>query len=150
MLLLWDTRVQDFLKLAEAFISETQYPITYSERNSLDYLYDLINDPDSAIFVHYEGASMAGLIICSRSREFQNEYFGYVSKMYVLPEFRGTRTGRALLEDACEWFDLWDCKLSFATATAAIGQDKLYINLLGKYGYIPHGTVLIRQRKTHE
>lgn len=147
MLLLWDARVSDFLKLAEAFISETQYPITYSEKNSIDYLYRLILDPDSAVFVQYEQGEMSGLIICSREKEFQNEYFGYVSKMYVLPKFRGTRTGRALLEDACEWFDLMDCALSFATATAAIGQDKLYINLLSKFGYVPHGTVLIRQRK---
>ena len=148
MLLLWDSRVSDFLKLAEAFIAETQYPITYNKQNSTEYLWRLINDPDAAVFVHYEGDEMAGLMICSRSNEFQNEYFGYVSKMYVLPKFRGTRTGRALLEDACEWFDLWDCTTSFATATAAIGQDKLYINLLRKFGYVPHGTVLIRQRKT--
>jgi GNAT superfamily N-acetyltransferase len=148
MLLLWDARVRDFLKLAEAFISETQYPITYNETQATDYLYLLLNDPNSAVFVQYQEDKMAGLLICSRSKEFQNEYFGYVSKMYVLPEFRGTRTGRALLEDACEWFDLMDCALSFATATAAIGQDKLYINLLSKFGYVPHGTVLIRQRKT--
>ena len=147
MLLLWDARVHDFLKLAEAFISETQYPITYSEENSKQYLWALINDPDTAVFVHYEQNEMAGLMIVSRASEFQHEYFGYVSKMYVLPKFRGTRTGRALLEDACEWFDLMNCALSFATATAAIGQDKLYINLLGKFGFVPHGTVLIRQRK---
>jgi len=148
MLLLWDARVHEFLELAEAFISETQYPITYSKQNSTDYLYSLINDPDSAVFVQYAQNEMAGLMICSRSKEFQNEYFGYVSKMYVLPKFRGTGIGRALLEDACEWFDLMECTLSFATATAAIGQDKLYINLLSKFGYVSHGgTVLIRQRK---
>ena len=147
MLLLWDARVSDFLKLVKAFIEETQYPITYNERNATDYLYRLVSDPDSAVFVQYEGEEMSGLMICGRSNEFQNEYFGYVSKMYVLPKFRGTRTGRALLEDACEWFDLLDCELSFATATAAIGQDKLYINLLSKFGFALQGGVLIRQMK---
>jgi GNAT superfamily N-acetyltransferase len=150
MLLLWDARVHEFLKLVQAFIAETDYPITYSEKDSKEYLWSLINNPDTAVFVHYEQDEMAGMMIVTRANEFHNEYFGYISKMYVLPKFRGTRTGRALLEDACEWFDLMDCALSFGTATAAIGQDQLYINLLGKFGFVLQGTVLIRQRKTHE
>lgn len=147
MLLLWDARVNQLLELVQAFIAETQYPVTYSEQDSIDSIYALVNDQNSAVFVQYEQDEMAGFMICSRAKEFHNEYFGYISKMYVLPKFRGTRIGRALLEDACEWFDLTECVLSFGTATAAIGQDKLYINLLGKFGYVPHGTVLIRQRK---
>lgn len=150
MLLQWDARVHDFLKVVEAFINESEYPITYSGKNSTEYTWALLNDPDTGVFVQYQDDKIAGMLICHRANEFHNEYFGYISKMYVMPEFRGTRTGRALLEDACEWFDLTECVLSFATATAGIGQDKLYINLLGKFGFKLHGGVLIRQRKTHE
>lgn len=147
MQLEWDYRVSDFLGAAETFINETTYPVTYNPKGSLDYLWHLVNDPDTGIFVHYVEDKFAGLIICHRDKEFQNEYFGYVSKMYVLPDFRGTGTGRALLAEAVDWFDRNECVLSFATATASIGQDQRYINLLAKYDFVPHGTVLIRKRK---
>lgn len=150
MKLEWDYRVTELLGITEAFISETNYPVTYSHSASTAYIWRLINDPLTAVFLHYEEDKLAGAIIVHRDNEFQQEYFGYVHKMYVLPEYRGTRTGRALLTEACQWFDDNKCILSFATATAAIGQDKLYINLLSKFGFIPNGMVLIRKGKTHE
>lgn len=143
----WDSKVTDFLGLVEQFLKETQYPITYSSSGSTEYIWRLINDPLTGVFIHYENDKIAGAIIVHCDKEFQLENFGYVSKMYVLPEYRGTRTGRALLARACEWLDQQECILTFATATAAVGQDKLYCNLLGKFGFVPQGMVLIRKGK---
>lgn len=150
MQLQWDYRVTELLSLVERFNEETQYPIKYSSKNSTETIWNLINDPQGAIFLHYENDKLAGVIIVHCAAEFSHEFFGYISKMYVLPEFRGTRTGRALLAEACEWFDQKKCILSFATATAGVGQDKLYCNLLGKFGFVPQGMVLIRKGKQHE
>lgn len=150
MKLEWDYRVTELLGLIEQFLLETQYPITYSASGSTEYIWRIINDPLSAIFLHYQDDKIAGAIIVHADKEFQNEEFGYISKMYVLPEYRGTRTGRALLDEACRWFDQKNCILSFATATAAVGQDKLYTNLLGKFGFVSQGMVLIRKGKQYE
>lgn len=143
----WDYRISEVLGIAEIFINESQYGITYSHSGSTEYLWRLINDPNTGVFVHYEGDALAGVIIVHCDKEFQNECFGYINKMYVHPSYRGTRTGRALLDEATKWLDQKQCVLSFATATAAIGQDKLYINLVGKFGFQLHGMVLIRKGK---
>ena len=150
MQLNWDYRITEFLELAKRFNEETGYPVTYSYDNAKNYVWRLVNDKCTAIFVHYEEGKLAGSIIVHYDNEFSNEFFGYVGKMYVLPEYRGTWTGRALLQEACDWFDDNKCILSFATATAGIGQDKLFTNLLGKFGFAPQGGILIRKGKQHE
>jgi len=148
MRLKWEYRVSELLELVKRFNDETSYPITYSCSSATDYVWRLVNDPLTAIFLHYEGRALAGCIIVHADKEFSNEYFGYISKMYVLPEYRGTKTARSLLKEACDWFDERECVLSFATATAGVGKDRLYINLLGKFGFAVQGMVLIRKGKT--
>ena len=143
----WDYRVADLLQLAESFTKETKYPITYSPEGATEYLWRLLNDPNTSVFIDYFNDICTGGIIVYRANQFQHEYFGYVLKMYVHPKFRRTGASRRLMQEAVQWFDENDCVVSFETAIAGIGEDKLYINLLKKFGYVPEGTAFIRYRR---
>lgn len=141
----WDYHIADFLQLTKTFIDESALNLTYNQARSMEYLYSLINDAESAIFIQYHNDKPVGGAIANASREFHDEALGYLVKMYVLPEARGTTVGRSLAQEITDWFDHMGCVMSYASATAAIGQDKAFINLLGKYGFKPNGEVLIRQ-----
>lgn len=144
----WDFIIIDILNALQTWEKETDYSVTYNPEGAQQYLWLLLNDPDTAIFVNYDEDTLRGFAIVSRDKEFQNEYFGYLSKLYVLPEGRGTTAGRELMQEITEWFDENGCIVSFATPTAGIGQDRAFVNLLGKYNYNPTGEILLR--KAHE
>lgn len=142
----WDYKAADVLTGVQTFIEETKYGVSYSPSESLSYLWRLYNDPDTAIFVEYREDTFSGFAIVSRDREFQNEYFGFLSKFYVMPNARGTETARNLIRQCTTWFDASECIFSFASATGNVGEDKLFINLLLKFGYKILGTTLTRKQ----
>jgi GNAT superfamily N-acetyltransferase len=128
------------------FIEESSYNISYNKFNTIDYLSNIINDYNSDLIVVYSDDNIAGFSIVSRSNEFHNEYFGYLIKFYILPKYRKTKAARTLIEESVIWFDEQNCVQSFATATARVGQDKLFINLLKKFGYTQETTCLVRNK----
>lgn len=142
----WDFIIIDILNALQIWEKETEYPVTYNQSGAQEYLWLLVNDPDTAIFVNYDEDTLRGFAIASRDKEFQNEYFGYLTKLYVLPEGRGTSAARELMQEIVDWFDESQCIASFAVPTAGIGQDRAYVNLLRKYNYNPTGETLIRKR----
>jgi GNAT superfamily N-acetyltransferase len=136
----WDIIIIDILQAIKDFSIETDLPVTYNPEGAQGYLWTLVNDPDTAIFVCYEEDDLLGFAIASRDSEFQYEYFGFLTKLYVLPKGRGTTAGRELLQEVVDWFDESQCVASFAVPTAGIGQDMAYINLLKKYNFSPTGS----------
>lgn len=137
--------IEDFLIGVQTFISETSYPIQYNEGNAYKHTLYLLCDPSTSIILNYQDEVFAGFAIVGLDYEFQDKPFGYVSKFYVMPDARGTTAGRELVEEMVDWFDMNQCVCSFATSTANIGQDKLYINLMAKFGFQLSGTVLMRK-----
>ena len=144
----WDHRVHDLIKAGETFASESSYGIKFSPQNTLNTLWQMFNDPDTTILLDYSDDILNGFAIVQRTNEFHEEYFGYLSKFYVMPDRRRvTRAGKNLTKLAVDWFDSNECYISFATATAEIGRDPAFCRLLSLYGYIATGTgVLIRKR----
>lgn len=142
----WDYRIADVSTAARRFIEESKYPITFDEDNNAKYLWGLFNDPESAIIVNYKDNVFAGAAILTRDTESHKEFFGYIVKFYVMPEARGTGVARELMQEVVQWFDNTDCVVSFAQATANIGQDRRFANLLKKVGYVELGSNLIRNQ----
>lgn len=142
----WNGIVTQIANLARVFIEESSYNLTYSEENTTRTLYQFINHPNVAILAVLRENEVAGFSILSRDNEFHNEYFGYLIKFYVSPKHRGKGVGRELMQETVDWFDSTDCINSFATASANIGQDQLFRNLLKKFGYSQDGEQLIREK----
>lgn len=141
-----DNTIRDLLVVAEEFALESNQPVNYSEYNSTRYFTGILNDPSTDIISVTVDDDLAGVALVGYEADFHVERFGYLIKFYVCPKYRGTKVGRLLTNEVSEWFDSNDCVKSFATATAGIQADQAFINLLGKYGFLPEGTVLIRNR----
>lgn len=137
--------VNDILVIAEEYIAESQHPYSYSREASLDYIFHLINDINSAIFLIYnDKEELEGGAIAHSTIEFQEQYTGMISKFYIRKPYRGTNAGRKLMKEVTDWFDVNDCILSFSSPAANIGADQLYINLLRKFGFTNQGRALVR------
>lgn len=139
------SQVADFLAAMETFSLETDYDLTYDPEGAHAYTWQLLGNDETAIFVNYDDDVIRGFAIVHKDKEFQKEYIGFLSKFYILPTGRKTKASRELMQEVVQWFDKSNCVYSFATATANIGQDTLFINLLKKFGYKMVGTALIRK-----
>lgn len=144
----WDHRISDIAKAISTFIEESDYPIQYSQHNTLMTLQNIVTDIDSDIVVDYTNDVLNGFAIVQRTDEYHEEYFGYLNKFYILPEKRITRAPFRLLGECIKWFDKQDCVVSFATATAGIGKDDAFIKLMSRFGYAPTSTGMLT-RKQH-
>lgn len=129
--------------IAKSFAAEAG--MTYSEENTKAYLRLLRSSDTSTILVAYYGIEPVAAAILHYGEEFQVERLGYMLKFYVLPEARGTRVSRALMEEATKWFDTMQCTYSYATSTAGIGQNAAFENLLGKFKYYNIGNAMKRE-----
>jgi len=143
----WDYRISDVAKAISTFVSESMYPIVYSEYNTLSTLHSMFNDIDTDILVDYSDDVFNGFAIVQRTDEFHDEYFGYLSKFYILPDRRNARAAFRLANEVVQWFDHKECVVSFATATAGIGRDDAFVKLLSRFGYAVNPTgILIRKQ----
>lgn len=136
--------VNDILEGTEKFVNESGLPVTFSRSNALEHITLLLNHPDVEAILSYKDGKLAGFAGIRRYNDAHHEYLGDVMKLYVMPEFRGKGIGRELFSEIVEWFDDNDCVISFVEGAAAIGNDKMFANLAGKFGYKPLGTCLAR------
>lgn len=142
-----DYRIQDVANACKTFIEESSYQITYNEKRTYMSLYNALRDPEAEILVSYSGDVFNGFAIVQLDNGFHDEYFGYLSKFYVLPGRRRTEAGFLLAQESVEWFDSNKCVTSFATATAEVGRNGGFIKLMNRVGYEVNDTgILIRNR----
>lgn len=142
----WDHRISDIARACSLFINESNYPIDYSDENTQYTLWSMFSDVDTALLVNYTDDVFNGFAIVQRTDEFHKQYFGYLSKFYILPERRKTRAALLLMQEAVDWFDT-KCVVSFATATAGIGNDEGFIKLCKKFDYTQTQTgMLVRKQ----
>ena len=147
----WDNRVIDIVNLGEEFHKESLYSkelgMTYSSLHAYNTLFGAIHDPNSAIMVDYTDNVLNGAAIVQKVREYHDEYMGYLSKFYVNPKSRQSRSGFRLFQDCVDWFDKNDCKISFCTATADVGRNDAFVRLAEKFGYVSDGTGILRRKR---
>lgn len=132
------------LEIAKEFIAETGYGWTYDEDAASRRFLLHIEYPEGAVIVAEESGELAGLAILAHDQDFMAQRLGYVVKFYVRAPYRGTIAARGMVVGAVEWFQHNLCWMAFATATANIGEDKLFANLFGKFGFKAIGPTLIR------
>lgn len=143
----WDHRISDIAKAISTFIEESEYPIKYSQYNTLTTLQNTVTDIDSDILVDYTDNVLNGFAVVQRTDEYHEEYFGYLNKFYILADKRTTRAPFRLIGEVTKWFDDQNCVQSFATATAGIGKDNAFIKLMSRFGYTATPTgMLIRKQ----
>lgn len=142
----WNAVTVDRLVVAiEEFVNESNYEIEFNERRTRDTLYAYISSEDcGVVLVEHEGA-LAGFALLALDRDFHNEIFGYIIKFYIREPFRKLGYDRLLAEKCGAWFEQMNVHSVFATATANIGEDKLFTNLLKKYGFEELGPTLYRR-----
>lgn len=127
---------------AEEFVQESGHGWTFdpiiAKHTIQSYLVNAVTD----IIVIEEKGTVMGAAMVAVDRDYCLEAQGYVSKFYIKPLYRGTMAGRLLCEAITAWFRTHGCWSAFATATAAVGQDRQFLNLFAKFGWSPCGDTL--------
>lgn len=140
-------QAQDLLPLINEFMAESQWAWTYNPRNSLGTILNYTTNPETDIIIVKTGDHvLCGFAMLAWEKDFSDERIGYVSKFYISEKFRKTKAGRMLAQACCAWFDYNNCKASFATSTANIGEHNAFNNLMAKYGFKPCGDTLARSK----
>lgn len=133
-------------EIAKTFIGETSYDVTYSGLNSRSHLWQYIATPsaDVIIVTSDEDDVILGGVMLAASVEFQLMPFCYISKFYVAPEARRSLVARQLMESAIKWAADMTCSDIFSTATAGLSptEQRLFINLMKRYGFNDAGPCL--------
>jgi GNAT superfamily N-acetyltransferase len=136
------------MEMAEEFVAESGHGWTYdsiiTEHTYRSYLGNAVTD----IIIIEDKGKVCGAAMVAYDRDFCLEVQGYVSKFYIKPAHRGTMAGRMLCEAITAWFRTHSCWAAFATATAAVGQDKQFVNLFAKFRWSPCGDTLAWEHKT--
>jgi len=129
--------------LAERFIGETNYEVEFDAEKSRHHLAFYLLMPNLKILVADENGIVGGAMMAV-SHEFQKRPFGYVSKFFVAPEARNWGIGRSLIEATIAWLKEQGVSHIFSTATAGLDEmnQRLFVNLLKKYGFRDCGPVM--------
>lgn len=143
----WDIRLADFLNAYKMYVQESAYDVTYDPEQAQLHFWKMINDPDSRIFVNYEGDNLRGFAVVQKDRECVVEYIGLIMRFYVLPNYRGSSCARELMQECNDWFDTNNCKYCIATSSFSTTQHKAFENLVRKFGYQLFGNTLIRRKQ---
>ena len=134
------------LALAETFVAESALDYRFDPARAERAFWLHMVEPSADVLVVDSDDGLAGLAIVATDDHFTAQSVGYLVKFYVLPRHRRTSAGRRLIAACVGWFDARACVDAWATATAGIGQDGAFVNLLGKVGFVPVGPTLRRQR----
>ena len=131
--------------MAQRFVHETEFPITYSLERTRHTLWNAIHGP--VILLVWEGTeTLGGGIIGELENDFTVEKLAYVSKFYIEKELRGLGVARELLQAFENEVKVRGASLIYASATAGMGDrnEVLYVRLFERQGYNVLGRVLIK------
>lgn len=131
----------------EYFCNESAYGWTFNLKNAIEEMELYCLSDEAGVFIIKADDNIAGFAFAALDSSFHSEIIGYISKFFIMPNYRRTKAGRMLSEYIILWFDDMGCAHSFATSTANIGQDKLFVNLFAKKGYSKCGFSLVRGKK---
>jgi GNAT superfamily N-acetyltransferase len=148
----WEDDLVELLKVSEKFAMESGIGGSFDFDICCKYLYNWVADPDSHILAVFDekgegedSPEIVAFAIVTVSYEFTTTPFGYVAKFYVAPHVRKTPVARSLTDHIVTWFDVRGVSYSFVTATAEVGENKFFENLMAKFGYAPAGRMLRRK-----
>jgi GNAT superfamily N-acetyltransferase len=131
------------LVMAEAFVGESAYGMTFCRQQSAEYLAMLLDRPDVLVLI---GDDVQTGVIASISNDWCAAPVCYVEKLFLMPAARGTGVARSLVAAVVEFARQHGCSHVFSTATAGMGEhvEKLFTNLFRKFDFTTCGPVLFR------
>ena len=144
----WQTRfatvadVPALVALAAAFVAETTLPYEFDPAAASQTFRLFLDEPTTDVLVVEGPAAVVGFAVVGFETDFTVDPIGYLMKFYIAPGGRGTGAARALAWAARAWFEAQNCVDAWATATAGVGQDPVFVNLMGKVGFAPTGPTL--------
>lgn len=133
--------------LAERFVGESDFNLTYSDEDSRQSFWSLIHDDDEILLISDNDGAIGGIVLGMVGRDFCVETCGYVMKFYVEREFRGLGVSRELLDAFERAAVAKGATILFASATAGMGPrvERLYVRLFEHHGYNVLGRVLVKE-----
>lgn len=134
------------MAMGQQFVDESRWGVKFDPARAEHTIRAYITLPIAAVLLaEHEGKCLGGAMLVLEW-DCQDKPFGMWGKFYMLPEARGTRASRMLARACVDWFDAKGCVASFTGATANIGNDRLFANLMKKVGYVeaPNMPTLIR------
>lgn len=139
-----DRHMHDLLDMAKAFVDESGWNWTFSEESTQEKFERHIDSPLADVIGVFDNGRLVGAAMVVAAQDFVAEEACFVAKFYILPAGRGTNAGRVLAQAIVEWADHMNCACIFATATAAVGGDRAFENLLRKAGFEAAGATMYR------
>ena len=135
--------VPAILAMAEHFVGESAYGMTFDREQSAAYLAMLLGHPKAVVLVSDDVS--AGMV-ATVAHDWCKQPVCYVEKLFLMPAARGTGVARSLVAAAVEFGRQHGCSHVFSTATAGMGETvgKLYSNLFRKFDFSECGAVLFR------
>jgi GNAT superfamily N-acetyltransferase len=123
---------------------ESSYGLGFNEKNATEYTWGYIDDPDRDIIVAEHDGEIVGGAMVATSLEYHDSPFCYVCKFWVSLAGRMSGISRAIMSTVLVWAKDHGCSHVFLTATAGLDarEQKLFINLAKKFGFIEEGPVL--------
>ncbi len=136
--------LSSLVDLAEEANKESDYRLPFHRDSAAKYLWGYIKSPECDIILGSLDDKFAGGVMLAYSNEFHKEPFCYVGKFWVLPNARRSHLARFLLSATLEWAKEKKCSHVFATATAGLDEkeQRLFINLMKRSGFVDKGPVL--------
>jgi GNAT superfamily N-acetyltransferase len=136
--------IPELLIMAEEFIEESHWDVTFDAQRSKYVLETYIRGLELEVIIARENDRLLGGIMLCESWEFQERPFGYFAKFYVRPEGRNFKVGRALMRAAIEWFAERDCSHMFISATAGLNErdQRAFTILMKRAGMLEAGPIM--------
>lgn len=137
----------DLVDLARAATDESSYNIEFDQFQAAAYIQSVLWDNDFGVLLAYDGPRVVGVVQLASSLEYHTKPFCYVMKFWVLPTARRTDAARQLAEKTLDWAQVHGCSHIFVTATAEIDprEQRLFINLMRRQGFVDGGPVLHKE-----
>lgn len=136
---------------AEEFYAESDHrgPLTPRPDKYKVMLQKYIGNPFVKSFLAFQDGELAGYIHIYCQDDVTDEFIGEMYQFYIRKQFRGTGAARQLVNAADQQFQKWNCFRAYSeVAHGAVSSginEKLFCNLWAKFGYVPKGTVLMKE-----
>lgn len=139
------------LEAGRMFVAESRWGVTFDPARAEHTLRAYLTTPIATVLLAERAGHLLGGAMLVLEWDCQAEPFGMFGKFYMLPWARGTPASRMLARACVDWFDQHGCVASFTGATANVGNDRVFANLMRKVGYelSPDMPTLIRKGSAH-
>lgn len=123
------------MEAGRVFCAESRWPIAFDPTRAEHTIRAYLTLPIATVLIVEDDGKFLGGAMLVLEWDCQDKPFGMWGKFYMLPDARGTPASRMLAKACVGWFDEQGCVASFTGATANVGNDKLFANLMRKVGY---------------